>query len=72
MATIDLTNGIAPQHQFRPVKAELSELRAAIEELDTGNAYPTTLLEKMNRNDLVFTLRSLGGNPSFPAPEPEE
>lgn len=59
MATIDLTNDIAPVHAFRPVKPKLSELRSAITEADTGGAYPADLLDKMNRNDLVFTLRSL-------------
>lgn len=69
MATIDLTNDIEPKHPFRPVKPELSELRAAIAAADTGGAYPTTLVDKMNRNDLVFTLRTLGGELPFPAPE---
>lgn len=62
MATIDLTNDIAPVHAFRPVKPELSELRSEIAVLDTEDAYPVELLDKMNRNDLVFTIRALQGD----------
>lgn len=72
MATIDLTNDIEPKHQFRPVKPALSELRVAINEADTEGVYSEDLLSKMNRNDLVAVLRSLGGEPSFPAPVEEE
>lgn len=72
MATVDLTNGIAPQHPFRPVRPELSELRAAIVEADTGSNYSQSYLDKLNRNDLVQVLRSLGGELPFPAPTPEE
>jgi len=73
MATIDLTNDIEPVHQFRPVKPKLSELRSAIAELDTEGVYPVELTDKMNRNDLVFTLRSLQGDAlPFDAPVPPE
>lgn len=73
MATIDLTNDIEPVHQFRPVKPKLSELRSAIAELDTEGVYPVELTDKMNRNDLVFILRSLQGDAlPFDAPAPPE
>lgn len=73
MATLDLTNDIEPVHAFRPVKPKLSELRSAIIELDEDEAYPVDLLDKMNRNDLVFTLRTLQGDAlPFAAPVPEE
>ena len=71
MATIDLTNDIAPVHPFRPVKPELSELRSAITELDTDDAYSADLLSKMNRNDLTYTLRTLQSDAlPFSAPVP--
>lgn len=73
MATIDLTNDITPAHPFRPVKAKLSELRSAIVELDTDEAYSADLLSKMNRNDLVYVLRTLQADAlPFAAPVPEE
>lgn len=74
MATIDLTNDIVPVHAFRPVKPKLSELRSAIVELDTDGAYSVDLLDKMNRNDLTFTLRTLQADAlPFAAPvAPEE
>lgn len=61
MATVDLTNDITPKHPFRPVKPRLSDLRTAIANAPGGPAaYPASQTEKMNRNDLIFALRSLG------------
>lgn len=60
MATVDLTNDIAPAHPHRPIKPKLSELRAAIIDADSGSIYSATYLGTLNRNDLVSIARSLG------------
>lgn len=60
MATVDLTNDITPTHPYRPIKAKLSELRAAIIDADSGSIYSTAYLGTLNRNDLVSIARSLG------------
>lgn len=72
MATVDLTNDIAPTHPYRPVKAKLSELRTAITEADENDVYSADYLNKLNRNDLVAVARSLGVELPFAAPEPAE
>lgn len=68
MATVDLTNDIAPAHPYRPIKAKLSELRAAIIDADSGSIYSASYLNKLNRNDLVAVARSLGVDLPFAAP----
>lgn len=60
MATIDLTNEIEPKHPYRPLKTTLPDLRAAIKEADTEDAYTEDFLDKCNRNDLTNIARSLG------------
>lgn len=72
MAVIDLTNDITPKHAYRPIAPKLSELRAAITDADTSNAYSSAFLEKCNRNDLVYIARTLGVEFPFPAPIEEE
>jgi len=61
MATIDVTNDITPKHPYRPVKPRLSDLRTLIANAAGGPAaYPASITDKMNRNDLIAALRSLG------------
>lgn len=60
MATVDLTNDIAPKHPYRPVKLGLSDLRTAITTADVGGVYSASYLGMCNRNDLVQIARSLG------------
>lgn len=68
MATVDLTNDIAPLNPTRPVKPKLSDLRAAIVAVDANAKYSNTYLGTLNRNDLVRVARSLGVTLPFPAP----
>lgn len=70
MATVDLTNDIAPVHPFRPVRTKLSDLRQAIAAADTNGVYDTAYLDKLNRNDLVAIARALEVDIPFHPPVP--
>lgn len=58
MATVDLTNEIAPKHPYRPVKPKLTDVRAAIKAADV--TYTDEYLGRCNRNDLYGIARSEG------------
>ena len=69
MGTIDLTNDITPQHQFRPVRNSISDIKDAI--LEATDAYDEEYLDRCTRNDLIYILRLEGVDFPFPF-EPEE